>query len=420
MSPPVRPNREPPRAVTDSTPFNVGSPTSSGRPTTSGSRLPSRGNSYGQPALATVAATNAEGRFSQPKPSSSGYIMSGQNSQDGSKRNSYTGRPVSQHLPADVQTAPQQPAERPVRGHKRSNTMESFTTKLFGRTNSRRQSATPQEIASARPEREKSSRMYPPVSMKNAMPHSGEDLPRPSTESSRRSFGYNRKTSETAGPRSSRRFSFLPMSFSRMSFSGGSGPEAADGGRRASVQANARSRPASKQSPVMAFGQGRSRSPSQSTTGSSVPVVQDSNVDGRRKMPHQPVRGATAPDLTKMQDPGYSQQQQFTRQQQEQQYNNYTPPQSSAGGARQDNFYTPSQSAESQASDSIAQTPRQKYPAGFNEPEPVVAKPQHRQQAVLQKNRKFGDAYEGHGNGGSSGGARRVMDWFRKRGKDRS
>jgi protein-serine/threonine kinase len=423
MSPPVRPNREPPRAVTDSTPFNVGSPTStsSARPTTSGSRLPSRGNSYGQPALATVAATNAEGRFSQPKPSGSGYMISGPNSQEGSKRNSYTGRPISQHIPADVQAAPQQPSERPARGHKRSNTMESFTTKLFGRTNSRRQSATAQEVTNARQEREKSSRMYPPVSMKSPMPHSGEDLPRPSTESSRRSFGYNRKNSETAGPRSSRRFSFLPVSFSRMSFSGASGPEAADSGRRASVQANARSRPASKQSPVMAFGQGRSRSPSQSTTGSSIPTVQDSNVDSRRKMPHQPVRGATAPDLTKMQDPGFPQHQQSSRQQlQEQQYNNYTPPQSSAGRTRQDNFYTPSQSAESQASVSVAQTPRQNYPAGFNETEPVVAKPQHRQQAVLQKNRKFGDAYEGHGNGGSSGGARRVMDWFRKRGKDRS
>lgn len=258
--------------------------------------------------------------------------------------------------------------------------------------------------------------------MKNAMPHSGEDLSRPSTESSRRSFGYNRKTSETAGPRSSRRFSFLPVSFSRMSFSGASGSEAAEGaGRRASVQANARSRPASKQSPVMAFGQGRSRSPSQSTTSSSIPTVHDNNVDGRRKMTHQPVRGATAPDLTKMQDPGFSQQQQFSRQQQQEQYNNYTPPQSSAGRPRQENFYTPSQSAESQASDSIAQTPRQQYPSGFNETESAVqAKPQHRQQAVLQKNRKFGDAYEGHGNGGSSGGARRVMDWFRKRGKDRS
>ncbi|KAI5194041.1 kinase-like protein [Aureobasidium subglaciale] len=419
MSPPVRPHREPARAVTDSTPFTVGSPTSNARPTTSGSRLPSRGNSYGQPALATVAATNAEGRFSQPN-KSSGYMISGPGSQEGSKRNSYT-RPVSQHLPADYQTAPQQPAERQVRGHKRSNTMESFTTKLFGRTNSRRQSATPQEIANARQEREKANRMYPPVSMKNAMPHSGEDLTRPSTESSRRSFGYNRKNSETAGPRSSRRFSFLPMSFSRMSFSGASGPESAEGGRRASVQANARSRPASKQSPIMAFGQGRSRSPSQSTTSSSIPVVQDSNVDARRKMTHQPVRGATAPDLTKMQDSGFSQQQQFSRQQQqEQQYNNYTPPQSSAGRPRQENLYTPSQSAESQASDSITQTPRQKYPAGFNEAEPAVAKPQQRQQAVLQKNRKFGDAYEGHGNGGSSGGARRVMDWFRKRGKDRS
>jgi len=206
-----------------------------------------------------------------------------------------------------------------------------------------------------------------------------------------------------------------------MSFSGASGPEAADGSRRASVQANARSRPASKQSPVMAFGQGRSRSPSQSTTGSSIPVMPETNADNRRKMPHQPVRGATAPDLTKMQDPSFPQPQQSSRQQpQGQQYNNFTPPQSSAGRPRQDNFYTPSQSAESQATESIAQTPRQQYPAGFNETEPVAAKPQHRQQAVLQKNRKFGDAYEGHGNGGSSGGARRVMDWFRKRGKDRS
>jgi protein-serine/threonine kinase len=423
MSPPVRPNREPARAVTDSTSFNVGSPTStsSARPTTSGSRLPSRGNSYGQPALATVAATNVEGRFSQPKPSGSGYIISGPNSQEGFKRNSYTGRPVSQYAPADTQAAPQQPAERPARGHKRSNTMESFTTKLFGRTNSRRQSATAQEIANARQEREKSSRMYPPVSMKNPMPHSGEDLPRPSTESSRRSFGYNRKNSETAGARSSRRFSFLPVSFSRMSFSGASGPEAADGGRRASVQANAaRSRPASKQSPVMAFGQGRSRSPSQSTTGSSIPVMPDINAENRRKMTHQPVRGATAPDLTKMQDFVPQQQQPSRQQPQGQQYNNYTPPQSSAGRPRQDNFYTPSQSAESQTTDSVAQTPRQQYPAGFNETGPVAAKPQNRQQAVLQKNRKFGDAYEGHGNGGSSGGARRVMDWFRKRGKDRS
>lgn len=421
MSPPVRPNREPPRAVTDSTSFNVGSPTSSTRPTTSGSRLPSRGNSYGQPALATVAATNVEGRFSQPKPSGSGYIISGPNSQENSKRNSYTGRPVSQYLPNDAQPLQQQPAERPVRGHKRSNTMESFTTKLFGRTNSRRQSATPQEIANARQEREKSSRMYPPVSMKNPMPHSGEDLPRPSTESSRRSFGYNRKNSENAGPRSSRRFSFLPVSFSRMSFSGASGPEPADNGRRASVQANARNRPASKQSPVMAFGQGRSRSPSQSTTGSSIPVMPEINADSRRKITHQPVRGATAPDLTKMQDPTFPQPQQSSRQQpQAHQYSNFTPPQSSAGRPRQDNFYTPSQSAESQATESIAQTPRQQYPAGFNETEPVAAKPQHRQQAVLQKNRKFGDAYEGHGNGGSSGGARRVMDWFRKRGKDRS
>ena len=412
MGPPTRPGREPPRAVSESTGFSVAPPASNARPTTSGSRLPSRGNSYGQPAAATVAPTNVEGRFSQPK--SSGYIISGPVSHEGSKRNSYTGRPNSQHLPAEF-APPQQPSERPPRGHKRSNTVESITTKLFGRSGSRRQSATAQEIGNAR--HEKNSRMYPPVSMKNAMPHTGEDMPRPSTESSRRSFGYNRKTSETAGPRSSRRFSFLPMSFSRMSFSGASGAEAAEG-RRGSVQANnSRSRPASKQSPTMAFGQGRSRSPSQSTTSSNIPVVYDSAIDGRRKMPHQPARGATAPDLTKLQDTGYLQQQPHSSRQQQQQH--FTPPQSSAGRPRQDNYRTPSQSQESQTTDSIAQTPRQQYPTGFNETEPV-AKSQQRQPAVLQKNRKFGDAYEGHGNGGSSGGARRVMDWFRKRGKDRS
>jgi protein-serine/threonine kinase len=421
MSPPVRPNREPTRAATDSTPFSVGSPSSipTARPATSGTRLPSRGNSYGQPAAATVAPTNAEGRFSQPK--SSGYIISGRSSQDGSKRNSYTGRPVSQHLPADYQPASQQAAEteRMARAHRRSNTVEGFTTKLFGRSNSRRQSATPQEIATARQEREKASRMYPPVSMKNAMPHSGEDLTRPSTESSRRSFGYSRKNSDTAGSRSSRRFSFLPMSFSRMSFSGASGPEAPEG-RRASVQANARSRPVSKQSPTMAFGQGRSRSPSQSTTSSNVQSVPDSNSDGRRKMSHQPVRGATAPDLLNIQDSTFSQQPQVARPQQvEQQHNDHTAPQSSAGRSRQEKISTPSQSAESQVSESIMQTPRQKYPAGFTETEPV-AKPQHRQPAVLQKNRKFGHTNEGHASSGSSGGARRVMDWFRNRGKERS
>jgi protein-serine/threonine kinase len=43
--------------------------------------------------------------------------------------------------------------------------------------------------------------------------------------------------------------------------------------------------------------------------------------------------------------------------------------------------------------------------------------------AILQKHKKFGDAYEGEtgsGGHGSSGPARRVMDFFRRRGVVRS
>ena len=78
MAAPARPAREPTRAISDSSAF-VGSATSPviARPTTRGSvngqsRLPSRGNSYGQPSAAEVAVHNVEGRFAQP--AKSGYL----------------------------------------------------------------------------------------------------------------------------------------------------------------------------------------------------------------------------------------------------------------------------------------------------------------------------------------------------------
>lgn len=147
----------------------------------------------------------------------------------------------------------------------------------------------------------------------------------------------------------------------------------------------------------------------------------DSNNDNRRRMPQsaqQPVRGATAPDLSKIQDSTISQQQYSRRQ----------PGNSQQSQQKPETLYTPSQSLESHTSDGVQnQGQASLYPPGFNESEDADNRrppQQQRQQAnVLQKNnRKFGDAYEGQGqgNGGSSGGARRVMDWFRKRGKERS
>lgn len=444
MPPPSRPGRDPARSVSESTALNM-NPPNAGRPATAGamdrvtgSRLPSRGNSYGQPISPTVAATNAEGRFSQPK--NSGYIIQGAIPEgDRTKRDSWTGRPVSQQLPDNFQARQEDRqenrAERPSRGHKRSNTVESFTNKIFGRTNSRRESTGPE--GAVRPE--KPSRAYPPLSMKNALPNDPESVPRPSTEARRQSFGFNRKSSDVGGPtqqrRESRRFSFLPASFSRMSFSGASkdpAHESASGSRRASLAPAPPpgSRHGSREPKGMAFGQGRSRSPSQSTTGSNIPVLYDSSIDNRqqqRRMPQQqPVRGATAPDLSNLQDSGIAQQPYSQTQQGRQHYGqqgyNYTPPSSSGQQqSRPEEFYTPSQSLESQQLSEPAgqQQGRTLYPPGFNDSEYAQSKPAPRQQAVLQKNRKFGDQYE-NGSGSSSGGARRVMDWFRKRGKDRS
>lgn len=426
MLPPARPSREPPRAVSDSSAFVVSPTLSNARPSTRGSmggtsRLPSRGNSYGQPAIATVAQTNVEGRFSQP--AKSGYGTSGSLPPDG--RDPITGRPLSQHLPgADQSSRPSMDQqERPGRGHKRTSTMESITARFFGRSNSTRRQSQQDAPQAPQGRQEKPNRAYPPVSMKNAMPSDGEAMPRPSTDSRRGSFGFSRKDSN-ASRRNSKRFSFLPQAFSRMSLSKESpSDENIVDGRRGSMQAPPRSRHDSKPVAGMAFGQGRSRSPSQDTTGSTIPVLYDSALDQRRRQPPAPQpaqRGATAPDL--MNYPSTSNQKQYPQDQQR--YSKNRP--ESQYAQQQARYYDPAQSQETQSSESatnLSQYPQQPlYPQGFNPNDRSGRAPQRQPQAVLQKNnRKFNEAYEGNGNNaGSSGGARRVMDWFRKRGKERS
>lgn len=67
---------------------------------------------------------------------------------------------------------------------------------------------------------------------------------------------------------------------------------------------------------------------------------------------------------------------------------------------------------------------RAQHPAGFNSFDQLESERQQSQQQrqqVLQKPRKLENSYEGGGqHSGSSGGARRVMNWFRMRGKERS
>ena len=223
MPPPTRSGRDKTRTTSDTNVFAGQPTTSASRPNTGGTlgggaRLPSRGNSYSQPVAATPTTTNAQGHFSQPKPSA-GYIISSPISSDQSTEST---RPQSQNLSQFQQQPGQQETQPPPqRGHKRSSTLGSISDRILGRSNSRR--SQHKEEAAAPTPNEKRDRKYPPVSMRNAAPanHTGQATPKPSSESRRPSFNLLRKNSDAPSERrNSRRFSFLPSSFSMNSFGG--------------------------------------------------------------------------------------------------------------------------------------------------------------------------------------------------------
>ena len=408
MAPPTRPARDAPRSVSDYTAFSGAPVTSNARPSTGGtlggSRLPSRGNSYGQPSAAAVAPTNAEGRFSQPKGAQ--YTISAPFSQgDAQMGEPSIGQPSTQRVSAgrtDAQATGQ-------KGHRRSNTVSETLgrmTSIFGGRQTQESTQHSNQNAS------KPQKSYPPTSMPGPMVNSNTntDMPRQSTESSRRtSFGFNRKnTDQSGGSKSTRRFSLLPSSLSK-TFTGHreSGPPSSGTDRRASAQVG-RSRGASRG--AMAFGRGDSRSPSQSTTGSNVPGFYDGQHEsssriraGPSSAPAQQTQFDYAPPIGDEKFPGPTQ-----------------PHPSTHGGYRgQQQPYR--HANDSEASETVLPSQhRPKYPAGFNSNDSPA--PQRDRPGVLQKNRKFADAYDDpkHGHhSGSSGSAKRVMDLFRRIGRQR-
>ncbi|KAF2091192.1 Pkinase-domain-containing protein [Saccharata proteae CBS 121410] len=406
LPPPTRPTRENPRSVSDS-PYGSAPTSSSVRPTTAGtiggsSRLPSRGNSYGQPAAATVAATNAQGRFSQPKGKQ--YVISAPMPQD-QFGNVSIERPANQRMPSQNYEQRSSPKEsQGARGHKRSNTVGGFGEKI-------RTSILGSSKGSAE-QGQKPQKSYPPTSM--AGPISNDSEPRQSTESSRRtSFSFNRKPNNAESgntrDRSSRRFSLLPVSFSMKSFTGGqkerdppTSSHSADP-RRQSARSRAPSRP------QMAFGRGESRSPSRSTTTSTIPVTY-ADVDRRAN------RRSMVPSSAPPQQTHFS-----TQPQQASSYSYDEPPmqQYPTSSEPADSFYNPNESEVSEPQQQQQLPHRHRYPPGFNEQdENNYPRPSGGRTGVLQKNRRFADAYENE-HSGSSGSARRVMDFFRRRGKAR-
>lgn len=228
---PTRPNREGARAITDN-PYmtsvaGASRPATGGSMQSTGSRSGGGRASYGQPLPPEVADTNAHGRIQQPPKGAKGYNMTSPLQDQGMEY----GRP-SISVPSKfarvsgfAEGPGEQHQQRPeVKGHRRSNTLGEISGKIFGRSGSifggrNRKKSEMQQQQQAGGGNEKQKR-YPPVSMNNAMP--GGDEPRVSLDSkrsSRRSFSQalgRKRSGSVSGSqtsqekRGSRRFSLIP------------------------------------------------------------------------------------------------------------------------------------------------------------------------------------------------------------------
>ena len=425
--PQVRPGSQAQRSVSDYTSFGT-APAAATRPSTGGtlggSRMPSRGNSYAQPAAATVAQTNAEGRFSQPK--GKNYSISAPYSQQepAGMGEPSIGQPSTQRVQS-TQVGPT--GGHPKGGHKRSNTVTEtlgrMTSMFGGRQNSYTQdpkgSYTSQDSYGGQVE-EKKQKKYPPTSMPASMSNDnsiGSSGPRPSTDSRRRpSFSFSRKNTDDGTK--TRRFSLLPSSFSKnFGSQRESMPADGYGQRRGSNAGRARNNSRSG----MAFGRGaESRSPSQSTMGSSaVPGFYDGQQDSNSRIRHPnasthshgaPGPSSAPPHQTQF---GYPDQAPIG----DDKFPNPQQPHPSQApnrpyGRHANDSQTSEQMTPTQSHGSQPQ--RAQYPQGMGgEPEQRGGK--------LQKHRKFEDAYESTGgNKGSSGSSKKVMDFFRQMGRRRA
>lgn len=424
--PQTRPGGQPQRSVSDYTAFGT-VPAATTRPSTGGaatSRMPSRGNSYAQPAAATVAPTNAEGRFSQPK--GKNYSISAPYPQ---QEPSAMGEPsiVPQPSAQRVQSIQMGPTGgHPKNSHKRSNTVTEtigrMTSMFGGRQNSYSQdpkgSVTSQDSYSNQGEERKQKR-YPPTSMPASMSNDnsiGSSGPRPSTDSRRRpSFSFSRKNTDD-GTKTSRRFSLIPSSLSR-TFQRESMPADGYGQRRGSNAGKGRNNSRSG----ITFGRGNdSRSPSQSTMGSNAVAgfydgQQDSNSRIRQPNASTHSHSVAGPSSAP------AQQTQFAYPNQaaigDDKFPNPQQPHPIQGSNRPYGRHPNDSQSSEQITPTLShgsQPQRTQYPQGMgSEPEQRGGK--------LQKHRKFEDAYESTGgNKGSSGSSKKVMDFFRQMGRRRA
>ncbi|KAL1954004.1 hypothetical protein VTO42DRAFT_1859 [Malbranchea cinnamomea] len=398
--------------------INQGTLPQSTRPPTGGSmtsaaskldnRQPSRG-SYSQPVAPAVATTNAQGRLAQPK--GGRYNVSAPMPLQ-IPTSASIGQPSIQ--PSPVHTTGTQ--ESSTKGHKRSSTVSSIGEKLFGRSGSIFGGRS-QHPSAPRP---KPDRRYPPTSMKE--PYSTDDT-RTSMDS-RRSFSYAfRKQSDPSGR--PRRFSLLPPSFSFKSFSSSSKDQQAPPTLESQMaQADEFLRSQSQQA------QNESRLPT------APAAMTASSCDSNNRPPtrqdaqtHRTYEDDSHPSYPIDDARNYSEQieKQFealhrsqTRLQAELQSGYYNPTNNdyhqSAPNIHSSGYHASDQGQYRQNDDA-----RFHYPQNNNSHQSMGRPDKHN---ILQKShRKFADAYEyerSSHHSGSSGAARKVMDFFRRRGKARA
>lgn len=398
------------RAITDNGAFVTGTlgsrPQDGSSTQSSGSRpVPANRSSYAEPVPPGLADTNVHGRIQQPQRiTSKNYDKSSFPLQDQQPVESV---PPSMTVPsklAQVSASSAGGDGSEEKGHKRSSTMSELGGRLFGRSGSifgGKNRKRPDQ-----PQAGEKNKKYPPVSMINAMP-SGDDArqSRQSMDSrrSRRSFsiGLGKKRSGSIAPsqnsqeKPNRRFSFIPTSFSFKSLTPNT--------------EHTTPPPDSQQ---------------------DLPIQQPPEIDPHGRYIDQDAAPVDATTIDVMYEQLHEQQAGAGSYQGQQQAMRNSYGHGQPGAAT----YRPSAVLNEGSESSYERLPGSAtYPVDFAAQDAgydshmVVSnnKGTATNRGMLQKNKKFTDAWDGdeysrrHDHSGSSGPARKVMDFFRRRGKAR-
>ncbi|KAK8058481.1 hypothetical protein PG994_008929 [Apiospora phragmitis] len=415
-APVSRPHRESTRSASNAAYATSGTPGHAPRPATRGSMhstgsrhgLGSSRASYGQPIPPTVCwyecprkDVAAEGRsqelrhFQPGAPGNHRYGIRQTKRLRPDKFARVTGyendaAPQRQHTPQSATFAPD------VKGHKRSNTIGEIGGKLFGRSGSlfgsRKKRSEQQPV-------EKPNRKYPPVSMGNMGP---SESGRPSIDSraSRRSFSQalglaKKRSGSIAGSQVSLEKPLNPRRFSLMKAMG------------LARDAHTPSPEPSQQNQIMQDTHGDEYG--RYTDPRMSPNQHQYAADGAYDESHQRDMATQHPD-----SPSYHHRQ--------------------ASSSRPNAVLSHMQQGAvlNSGSDSSVDRPHRRTPnsapyQGGYDSESTDQRPSASRggRGVLQKNKRFVDAYDGeeygkpHDHAGTSGAAKRVMDFFRRRGKAR-